>query len=76
MCAVLHGNPTAARGGAAPSVWRSESTPRPSGVTTRWHRDPGRLRGARQYQPACTLVWSGLSGSKDSIMAPMQGRPP
>ena len=76
VCAVLHGNPTMRRGGTAPGAWRSESAPRPAGVTTRWHRDPGRLRGARQYQPACTLVCFGLSGSKDSIIAPMQSVPP
>ena len=40
-------------------------------VTTRWHQDPGRLRGAGQYQQACTRA-----GSTDSKMAPKQGRPP
>ena len=44
---------------------------RQAGVMTPGHRDPGRLRGARQYQPACTRA-----GSNDSIMAPKQGTPP
>ena len=50
---------------------RVESAARPAGVTTRRHQDPARLRIARRYQPACTRA-----GSKDSIMAPIQGRPP
>ena len=44
---------------------------RPAGVTTRWHQDPDRLRGAQQYQLACTRA-----GSTDSTMAPKQGTPP
>ena len=55
----------------APVVRRSESAPRPAGVTTCWHWGPGRQRGARQYQPAYTRA-----EPKGSIMAPMQGRPP
>ena len=47
VCAVLQGNPITRRGGVAPVVWRLESAPRLAGVRTRWHKDPGRLRGAR-----------------------------
>ena len=71
MSAVFHRNPTTRRRRAAPVVWRSEPAARPAGVSTHWHRNPGRLCGARQYQPVYTRA-----GSKDSIKAPMQGRPP
>ena len=71
MCAVFHRNPTMRRRDPAPVVWRAEPAPRPAGVSTHWHRNSGGLRGARQFQPAYSPT-----GSRDSIMVSMQGRPP
>ena len=71
MCAVFHGNPATRSRGAAPVVWRTEPAPRPAGVSTHWHRDPGWLQGAWQFQPAYSRTVS-----RDCIMAPMQGTPP